>query len=756
LSAPADPGRSLRGRLHAWSARRLAHRLSLAAGTLTVALLALALVAGLLLTRWTAEAYTRALLDGRAAQAAQRVAHDLAAIEADVDALARNSFVVNALTDSAGRDAYLGPFLRQHPLRTHGVALRVCDGANVPIGSDGSDGSDGRDGSRRDGSARGPTACAAGPEARAVLADGRSRATIVGSGDGGTLRWLVPVRFPLTGTHEGLVVAALPLAALMHDDMAVHEAGRAPPRAVDAAVLDRRVALGAGSAAAALPLVVRVTLPPDTGRLPFAPVVAGYALVGVVLLLVALAGTRRLAARIVAPLNDLADLSRRASEQAPLSLPPALDRPDEIGGLARAFAQMAGTMHDANRRLAEQVDALTEARNQAQAASVAKGEFLAVMSHEIRTPMNAVLGMLYLTLQAPLGPRQRDQIERAHRAAQALLHVINDVLDFSKADAGRTDVRPAPFSPAELVAGVVDTVEIAAEQKGLRLEAVCDAGLPARLLGDAGRLRQVLVNLVGNAVKFTEHGRVTLRLAAGNAAGTLVASVEDTGIGLTPEEQSRLFEPFTQMDSSTARRHEGTGLGLAISHRLVAAMGGTLHVDSRKGEGTRFWFALPLVPAAAELPPEAAPAAAAPAPAVQRPQRVEALVGRCVLVVDDHEANRIVARGMLELLGLRSLQACDGDEALALLADGPPVDAVLLDVHMPGLDGYETARRIRADTRWRDLPVLAMTADTRDEDRDAARAAGMDDHLVKPLALATLREALIAHLADRPAPVAVG
>ncbi|WP_425257147.1 ATP-binding protein [Rubrivivax sp. RP6-9] len=741
-TTPAAAGGLVPARLRRWATRRVANRVALWVALLTLGLLALALVAALALTRWMAGSYEAALLDMRAGHAARGAADTLAQFESGVQALALNTFVINALSDSEGRDAYLGPFLAQHPLHRQGAALRLCDSDNTVIGSDGS---------ARAGAADPQTGCGDAASVQQALAGGTRLVALHTDGSGGT--WLalaVPVLFPLTNTHEGVLLARLPLAALQAPgsaDATVHVAG-APPPGSDGAEITRPLVLPETSALAPLRLAVRVGLPPGTGELPFAPVVVGYLLLGLLLAALAVAVTQRLVRRIVAPLDDLATLSRHAASGQAVVLPPQLDTPDEIGALARAFRQMADSMGDANRRLAAQVDALVQARNEAQAANVAKSEFLAMMSHEIRTPMNAVLGMLYLALRAPMEPRQREQVGKAQRAAQALLGVINDILDFSRIDAGKLAVDPQPFEVDALVAGVAETLELAAADKGLALQVDVDPALPTTLEGDAPRLRQVLINLLGNAVKFTDHGRVSLRLRCQALAPercVIGFEVEDSGIGMTPEQQAALFQPFSQVDASASRRHQGSGLGLAISQRLVGLMGGRLEVHSTAGLGSLFTFTLALArPAQQPAAPVAAPAAGPVAP-------VPALLGRRVLVVDDNEINRQIAVELLAMLGVTPLQAAGGAQALDLLASVPAVDAVLMDCHMPGMDGYAATRQLRADARWRTLPVIAMTAGVLDDDRAACLAAGMNDHVAKPITPEQLQQQLQRWLPARPA-----
>ncbi|WP_156924446.1 ATP-binding protein [Derxia gummosa] len=439
-------------------------------------------------------------------------------------------------------------------------------------------------------------------------------------------------------------------------------------------------------------------------------------------------------------------------------------------------------------------DALRAASQAALEATRAKSAFLANMSHEIRTPMNAIIGMTRLALMDEnLPARPREQVGKANRAAHDLLGLLDDVLDMSKIEAGRLELERVPFAPRELVEQTLDLVAVAAERKGLALRASLPADLPARLLGDPTRLRQVLVNLVSNAVKFTERGSVTLGLEFGpvRAGERLMRGwVRDTGIGMSGEQIARLFQPFVQGDSSTTRRYGGSGLGLSICRALVERMGGTIRAESVPGQGSCFHFDAQLgvvaqtdeaggsAPAAltsesgsasATMPstpaplrergwepsvervarmsglamwaePDALPAEGAARPAetpgparAPEPRPLPDLSGLRVLLVDDSPVNLEVARELLRHAGVEVLTAEGGAAALALLDADTRFDCVLMDCQMPDIDGYEVTRAIRARPALAGLPVVAMTAGVLDDDRERALAAGMDDHLGKPL-----------------------
>jgi len=389
---------------------------------------------------------------------------------------------------------------------------------------------------------------------------------------------------------------------------------------------------------------------------------------------------------------------------------------------------------------------LSLAKEAAEAASRAKSSFLATMSHELRTPMAAIIGMTGLAKARTADPRLLQQLETVEEASQHLLSLINDVLDVSKIEAERMSLEAVDFRLSEVIDSVHAMARQAAADKGLALDLAVPPALATRCLrGDPLRLKQVLINLVGNAVKFTPQGSVSLRaavLSEDDAGVKLRFEITDTGIGIEPEVRPRLFIPFEQADSSMARRYGGTGLGLALSQRLVAMMGGHIDVDSTPGKGSTFWFTVLLQPASGDAPQML------PDGARERLQAEHA--GAHVLVVDDEPVNREVLSGLLEQAGLRTSWAENGLQAVAM-ARGTRYDLILMDVQMPHLDGLDSARAIRAGSASARTPIVAVTARAFDEDRRQCLAAGMDDHLPKPVDIARLY-AVAARLLARTRP----
>jgi signal transduction histidine kinase len=430
---------------------------------------------------------------------------------------------------------------------------------------------------------------------------------------------------------------------------------------------------------------------------------------------------------------------------------------DEIEDLGKSFNRMIEALAASEKQLREQkelleqkvkerTDQLAEATRAAQAANHAKSEFLANISHELRTPMNGVIGMLDIALDHDLTADLTEQLQTAQRCAHSLLSLLNDILDLSKIEAGKMTLEKIPFDIRALVADCILAHQPKAQENSVTLLSELSPSLPGEILGDPLRVRQILANLVSNAVKFTDHGTVAVRMGGEHSQGsefTLRFTVEDSGTGIPADKLLSIFDEFTQADGSVSRKYGGTGLGLAITRRLVELHRGEIHVNSELGRGTVFTITLQC-----EVPKDVREnqgAIAAPAPETSRTTGAESAAR--ILVVEDNQVNQKVVTAVLRKRGFYIELANDGQEALSKLEKSAAFDLVLMDVQMPVLDGLEATRIIRKEARWKGLPIIAMTAHAMNGDKERCLEAGMSGYISKPvhpsLLLSTVDEFLL-------------
>ena len=478
-------------------------------------------------------------------------------------------------------------------------------------------------------------------------------------------------------------------------------------------------------------------------------------------------------ARITEPLSDLADMMSEVTDREDYSQRFSYAVKNELGSVVDAFNEMLVRIGDREQRLRKMIVDLEEARDQAESAARSKSSFLANMSHEIRTPMNGVMGMIALLKQGGLTEQQRAYFETIERSADALLLIIDDILDFTKIEAGRLKLGRSAFSLRDSLGSIEALFSEPASQKGLALSFTTDPAVPEVVVGDPGRIRQILLNLIGNAVKFTDEGSITVTagLTDTDKGEQFRFTVADTGPGIHPDDQTRIFGEFYQADVSLTRAHGGTGLGLAITEQLVRLMRGRIGFDSRHGQGSLFWVELPLEAPGDNTISEWATEASKTAASGKESARLERLTNPTasasapttgateyplpvtydlqVLVAEDSEVNQFIIRELLAKWGIEIAVAANGLEAVEAFKKRA-FDLILMDIQMPEMDGLEATRQIRALQAGEGIhpgcEIVGLSAHAMSGDRERYMAEGMIDYLTKPIRMEELREVLDACL----------
>jgi signal transduction histidine kinase/ActR/RegA family two-component response regulator len=459
------------------------------------------------------------------------------------------------------------------------------------------------------------------------------------------------------------------------------------------------------------------------------------AILAMVALLFTFLLARRLASSLSQPISDMGD-AVKAIQQGDYKTPLPVPDDAELGDLARHINNLASNLEKASREQQQSINHLTQARVDAERANRAKSDFLAMMSHELRTPMNGVLGMLQLLETTRMTEEQAEYSALAAESTEHLLKVINDILDFSRIERNALEMENIAFNLAELINSSTQAFQHNAQQRGLSLHLDLQTGLDAfNVCGDPTRLRQILVNLIGNALKFTETGSVWIQASCTELDAQRIqftCTVRDSGIGISADRLESMFDAFQQADSSISRRYGGTGLGLPIARTLAERMGGTLSAQSEEGLGSTFTLELVMTRMSTDLVTAASAMAGAEGDDVQ---------DRCVLLVEDNQVNRTVVQAMLHSLGFQVSVATDGAQAVSMAGSGNYA-AIFMDCRLPVMDGYEATRHIRQLPGLEKVPIIALTANALQGDRDACLQAGMNDYLAKPFKRTDLQQVL--------------
>ena len=775
--------------LRRWNKRSLANTFALRAALIAIVSSLVVVLISLAVIYWVERSTLQERLQEKAARVAERVEGAIEVVESAAFALSKSSMFTTALLDSPGREAYVRPFIENYRFPIAAASgLALCD----------------INGERLAGTRSLLSECHAdSPLFKEIIAEGKTLRELAALANG-HLAWTVyqGVIFPYTGTVEGVVVTQLDLQDILRpipkdldlSFVALRRADRDEPPVenlvnieisafplASTAARNRASRLLFKGKADAVPFPLEVVT--EDKLSPFAhkliPLILGYSFGSLCLVLLVAYWARRVSYQLIAPLTQLTDIARQVAESSDLRLPvPRIELEEagkagevgdagEVERLARAFQVMVDSLRSFEATLESKVALRTEELRKseaaAEAANLAKSRFLATMSHEIRTPMNGILGMAQLLLMSNSQESERQDYARTIlTSGQTLLTLLNDILDFSKIEAGKLQLESRVFEAESLLRETQALFAGSAKNKHLQLDYQWNGPPGQRYRSDAQHLRQMIANLVGNAIKFTAQGQVRIegaeigREPISNELPPLASDVEkysamlefsvsDTGLGIPAEHLNLLFQPFSQADSSTTREYGGTGLGLSIVRSLAKLMGGEVGVDSKAGQGSRFWFRIPVgvVPAdedSCDAERSEYPLREAAKPPLKRMR----FVGR-VLVVEDNVTNGKVIEALLGKFGVSVLRANDGQQAVASVTRGEPTDLILMDIHMPVMDGYTATQHIRqweTDHGQARRPIVALTADAFEEDHQHCLAVGMDDFLTKPIAVEALESAL--------------